>query len=247
MRILDLFSGIGGFALGLQRAGFEIAAFCEIDPFCRKVLRKHWPDVAIYEDIRTLNADTLGLDGHWPIDVICGGFPCQPFSAAGQKRGTEDDRDLWPEMFRLVAQIRPRWVVGENVAGFLDMAFTRTAADLESEGYEVRTVSLPACAIGAPHNRERIWIIAHDRRQRRQGGVPEPLSWQSPFSWLENVRRVEDLRGRSDIPEPLVWRSGHGVSGGVDRLRGLGNAVMPQIAEIIGLLIIQIEHQPFTA
>lgn len=165
LTVLDLFSGIGGFSLGLEQAGMETVAFCEIDPFCRKVLQKHWPHTPIFEDIRKLD----GRDFKGKVDLICGGFPCQPFSVAGRKKGTQDNRDLWPEMFRLIQQIQPTWVIGENVAHFINMAFTRTKADLESEGYTVQPFIIPACAVGAPHRRDRVWIIAY-----RHGDSAQP-------------------------------------------------------------------------
>ncbi len=122
MKVLDLFSGIGGFSLGLERAGMETVAFCEIEEYPRKILAKHWPDVPIYDDVRELNYERLKSDGNTDIDVLCGGFPCQPFSVAGKQRGKEDDRHLWPEMFRLLQETRPTWLIGENVAGFITMA-----------------------------------------------------------------------------------------------------------------------------
>lgn len=166
MRVLDLFSGIGGFSLGLERAGMETVAFCEVDPFCRQILNKHWPDVPIHNDIRELN----GKEYQGRIDLICGGFPCQPFSTAGKRKGKDDDRDLWPEMFRIIREVRPAWVIGENVAGFINMEFERTANDLEAEGYQVQAFNIPACAVGAPHERKRIWIVAHSERAERWPG-----------------------------------------------------------------------------
>jgi hypothetical protein len=147
LKVLDLFSGIGGFSLGLERTGgFETVAFCEIDPYCRRVLAKHWPDVPIYEDVRELHADGLGR-----IDLVCGGYPCQPFSHAGKRRGKEDDRHLWPEMYRLVDECRPSWVIGENVAGHISMGLDDVLSDLEALDYACRTFVIPACAVDAPH------------------------------------------------------------------------------------------------
>ncbi len=133
MRVLDLFSGIGGISLGLERAGFETVGFCEIDPFCRLVLEKHWPDVPIWGDIRELSAESIP-DG---IDVIAGGFPCQPHSVAGKRKGRQDDRHLWPEFARLVRGIRPTWVLAENVPGIRTTAADEVIGDLEAEGYTV--------------------------------------------------------------------------------------------------------------
>ncbi len=157
LRVLDLFSGIGGFSLGLERTGgFETVAFCEIDPFPRKVLAKHWPGVPIFADVRELRGDDVG-----PVDVICGGYPCQPFSTAGQRRGAEDDRHLWPEFSRLVDELRPAWVIGENVAGHISMGIDDVLSDLETKGYTCRTFVNPAFAVDAPHKRDRCWIVAH--------------------------------------------------------------------------------------
>ena len=157
MRVLDLFSGIGGFSLGLESAGMETVAFCEKDSFCRKVLTQHWPNVPIHEDIRDLD----GRIYRGTVDVVCGGFPCQPFSVAGLRQGKDDDRHLWPEMLRVIRESQPRWVIGENVSGFIRMALDDVCADLEREGYEVRTFVLPACAVDARHRRDRVWIMAH--------------------------------------------------------------------------------------
>ena len=290
---LDLFSGIGGFSLGLERAGLRTIAFCEIEPFCRDVLGKHWPHVPVAQDIRQLTYEngTLYDAGRaiytGRIDLVCGGFPCQPFSVAGRKKGTEDDRDLWPEMFRIIQQTQPTWVVGENVANFTNLAFTRSKTDLECEGYTVQPFVIPACAVGAPHRRDRVWIIAHsdgkrcesgsDHREERsvlhhqnghaeedqrsgnigQRGVgaagtitadhgskriqrrePQSLCGQQAFSWCKDVRRTADYFNRPDIPQPLICRNSDGFSSRVDRLRALGNAVVPQIPEAIGHAII---------
>lgn len=166
VRHVDLFSGIGGFALAAGWAGFTTVQFVEIDPFCRAVLRKHWPDVPIHDDIRTFTADLVGR----PIDLITGGVPCQPFSVAGKRRGQEDDRHLWPEMARVIGACRPRWVLGENVPGFISLGLDDCLADLESLGYEARAIVVPACAVNAPHRRDRVWIVAHRPRDRRRHG-----------------------------------------------------------------------------
>ena len=135
LKVLDLFSGIGGFSLGLERAGMETVAFCEIEEYPRKVLAKHWPGVPIHKDIRKLD----GTQYRGTVDVICGGFPCQPFSHAGKRGGKDDDRDLWPEMLRVIREVQPTWVIGENVAGFINMELDRTLSDLEDEGYACQT------------------------------------------------------------------------------------------------------------
>jgi len=135
MKVLDLFSGIGGFSLGLERAGMETVAFCEIEEYPRRVLAKHWPDVPIYNDVRTLTKERLDSDGIGPIDLICGGYPCQPFSTAGKRRGAEDDRHLWPEVNRLISEYRPSWFIGENVAGHISMGLDQVLSDLEGQDY----------------------------------------------------------------------------------------------------------------
>ena len=226
MRVLDLFSGIGGFSLGLERAGMRTVAFCEIDPFCRRVLAKHWPDVPCYGDIRTLP--------HVGCDIIAGGFPCQPWSVAGKRRGAQDDRHLWPEMFETIMRERPAWVIGENVTGFSLMGLDNALDDLESVGYEARTFVIPACAVGAPHRRDRIWIVAyaergesrqesHNGAPRRMGGKLESLAWDR--DWQDALR---EFRGVDD-----------GLSYGVDRTDSIRNSVVPQVVEVIGRAIMR--------
>jgi len=159
---LDLFSGIGGFSLGLEATGgFETVAFCDVEEFPRKVLQKHWPDVKQYKDIKELTYDKLKADGIDTIDIITGGYPCQPFSVAGRKKGEEDPRHLWPEYFRLVKECRPTWVIGENVGGHIKLGLDTVLENLESEGYAVRTFSIPASAVGANHKRERVWVVGY--------------------------------------------------------------------------------------
>ncbi|MEY9375999.1 DNA cytosine methyltransferase [Rhizobium leguminosarum] len=192
MNVLDLFSGIGGFSLGLERAGFETVAFCEINPFCRAVLKKHWPSVPCFGDVRTLNREALASIGIRSIDVICGGYPCQPFSSAGNRRGKADDRHLWPEMFRLIRELRPTWVIGENVAGHITMGLDDVLSDLEAQGYSARTFVVPACAVNAPHRRDRVWIVAHSNGQREQqpeGRVGEERRWTGDGG--ENVANAQ--------------------------------------------------------
>tara|TARA_X000001388_G_C2224113_1_gene120432 strand:- start:189 stop:1343 length:1155 start_codon:yes stop_codon:yes gene_type:complete len=162
MRLLDLFSGIGGFSYAAEKlvGGYETVAFCEQDKFCQQVLRKHWKDVPIYDDVRTIDATGLGR-----IDIVAGGFPCQAVSQAGLQKATEDDRWLWDEMFRIIQDCKPKWVIGENVQGLINInegvLFEQVQTDLENEGYSVQSVVIPACAKNAPHRRDRVWIIAH--------------------------------------------------------------------------------------
>ena len=167
LRTLDLFSGIGGFSLGLDSTGyFETVAFCEIEEFPCKVLNKHWPNVPIYNDVRELSYEKLQADGLISggrgIDVICGGYPCQPFSVAGRQKGEEDPRHLWPEYFRLVRELRPSYVIGENVGGHIRLGLDSVLEDLDSENYTVRCFSVEAASLGAPHRRERIFWIAEN-------------------------------------------------------------------------------------
>jgi len=171
VKVLDLFSGIGGFSIGLEKAGFETVAFCEIEEYPRAVLRRHWPDVPIYGDIKQLTGEQLRADGIVP-NLICGGYPCQPFSVAGQRRGAEDDRHLWPEVHRLVTEIRPSWCIFENVAGHIKLGLDEVLSDLEGEGYAARTYNIPACAVDARHQRQRVWIVAHTRHGARGGQYP---------------------------------------------------------------------------
>ena len=162
---LDLFSGIGGFSLGLEATGgFETKAFCDIEEYPRQVLQKHWPHVKQYKDIKELNYERLKADGIDSIDIITGGYPCQPFSVAGLKKGEEDPRHLWPEYFRLIKECRPTWVIGENVPGHIKLGLDTVIKDLESEDYSVRPFSISAASVGANHQRERIWIVAYSER-----------------------------------------------------------------------------------
>lgn len=205
---LDLFSGIGGFSLGLEATGyFDTVAFCDFDPYCQKVLRKHWPWVTIYDDVKELNSERLSANGHNKIDIITGGYPCQPFSIAGRQKGEQDPRHVWPEMFRLVKELRPTWVIGENVSGHIKLGLDTVLENLESEGYSARAFSISASSIGANHQRERVWIIANsndtgdrtsqssinqDRQETDQGweGLTQfELSGHSKD--MENTRRTQ--------------------------------------------------------
>ena len=159
---LSLFSGIGGLDLAAEMAGFRTVGQCEWADYPTKVLEKHWPDVPRWRDIRTLTGESFyEKTGMRTVDVISGGFPCQPFSVAGKRRGKEDDRYLWPEMLRVISELRPAWVVGENVAGIVNMALDQVYTDLENEGYTVQALIIPACAVDAPHRRDRCAIISH--------------------------------------------------------------------------------------
>ena len=242
MRVLDLFSGIGGFSLGLESVGMETVAFCEMDAFCQKVLKKHWPNVPIHSDIKE-------LDGHeyrGAVELICGGFPCQPFSVAGEQRGAEDDRALWPEMFRIIKESKPKWVIGENVSGFTKMALQDVSLDLEREGYAVWAFLLPACAVDALHRRDRCYFVAnqedvaHSLRERSQGGLHR-RSDEERKGELGHTRcsgpTYRQSRQKIWLPEPPVCRVANGVPDRTHRLKSLGNAVVPPLVAEIGRIV----------
>jgi DNA (cytosine-5)-methyltransferase 1 len=197
LQVLDLFSGIGGISYGLESAGgFCTVAFCEIDPFCREVLRNHWPEVPVYDDVRQLSSDSLlgrlGRVGSTvgSVDVIVGGFPCQPHSVAGKRKGRKDERHLWPEFARLVREIRPRWVLAENVPGLRTTAADEVLEDLEAAGYAAWPLVVGADDVGAPHRRKRIWIVAH----RDGAGLPRTrAALERSDSWAD---RRDDAAGR---------------------------------------------------
>jgi DNA (cytosine-5)-methyltransferase 1 len=204
---LDLFSGIGGFSLGLEATGgFETVAFCDIEEYPRKVLAKHWPNVPIYRDIKELNYDRLKADGiisdKRNIDILTGGYPCTPFSVSGLKKGEEDSRYLWPEMFRLVKELRPSFIIGENVSGHIKLGLDTVLQDLESEGYSTRAFSISASSIGAKHQRERVWIVAN---ARQYGGGIEP-TWNP-----ESVRRRSSQKTEWSADTDTINRSSQGA------------------------------------
>ena len=184
MKVLDLFSGIGGFSLGLESTRhFKTVAFCDNDKFCKLILDKHWKGVKIYDDVKEISKKKFKEDGIEFPDIITGGFPCQPFSVAGKQQGTSDSRHLWPEMFRIIKDFAPRWVIGENVKGLTNIqdgvVFETVCSDLEGEGYEVRTFNIPAAGVQAPHRRERIWIVAHAKRFNERKSIRESDETQS--------------------------------------------------------------------
>jgi DNA (cytosine-5)-methyltransferase 1 len=235
----SLFSGIGGIDLGLELAGMRVRWQVEIDPWCQRVLEKHWPNVDRYDDVRA-----VGLHNLERVDVIAGGFPCQDISVAGDGLGIEDGErsGLWTEFARIVRELRPRYVLVENVSALLVRGLGRVIGDLAESGYDAEWDCLPAAAIGAPHRRDRVFVVAHDRSQRIQGRWSRPLSRVSEFSWCEDVRGVEDLRGRSDLPPSLLRGTRDGIPLWVDRLRGIGNAVVPPLVEIIGRQIVEADR-----
>ena len=295
LRVLDLFSGIGGFSLGLEAAGMTTVGFCERDPYCRKILAKHWPGIPIHEDITELDAH--GYYGS--VDLVCGGFPCQPFSVAGKQRGAEDDRALWPEMLRVIRQVSPRYVIGENVAGIIPMELDNVLSDLESARYTTEAFVVPACAVDAPHRRDRVWVLAYaNRKSEPDGSVDEQRlvadakgadggisrsGYESDARGKTSERRTysegpwrngqavadshskriqggqdignaesigtrsnEQLERRDNNPEPAIWlpepnvgRLANGVPDRTHRLKALGNAVVPQLVQAIGELVIE--------
>lgn len=290
LRMLDLFSGIGGFSLGLERAGMRTVAFCEIEPFCRAVLKKHWPHVPCYEDVRTLTAERLSTDGI-AVDVICGGFPCQDISVAGKGAGIEGARSgLWSEYRRLIGELRPRYVIVENVAALLGRGMDKVLGDLAALRFDAEWHCIPASAISAPHRRDRLWIVAYSASERQrhrwsrrfacehsrvcdaEGSLADagstrlqerPTIGGRLGEEIGRLARVATERCSCAIPdadsqqtersakpwcerhpwfaEPNVGRVADGVSCRVDRLKSLGNAVVPQIPEIIGRAILAAE------
>lgn len=243
MNVLDLFSGIGGFSLGLERAGMKTVAFCEIEKYPQSVLRKHWPGVPIFDDIRKLHATDLPET----IDVICGGVPCQPVSVAGKRQGQKDNRWLWPEMYRLIQECNPRWVAFENVPGIINMGLDQVLSDLESAGYKTATFIIPACTINAPHRRDRVWVVAHGEgdvsdtnRERFQECDMPPVTDKQGFFARTDFKRLTTTEW---ITQPGICARNDGVSGRVARLKALGNSVVPQIVEIIGRAIMEIEQK----
>ena len=289
LRHLDLFSGLGGFSLGLEATGgFETVAFCDIEKFSRKVLKKHWPDVKQYKDIKELTYEQIKEDTLAPIDIITGGYPCQPFSVAGSQRGEKDKRHLWPDMFRLVKECKPTWVIGENVSGHIKLGLDTVLQDLESEGYTVRAFSISASSVGANHQRERVWIIAYSNMEntRQHGrriestwntesigsGTSEETQWSTNSNQINgssegatlvgessdtNSQRLQGRRSEQQLRkdeterptswdgwwefEPDVGRVANGIPKRVDRLKGLGNSLVPAIPFIIGQSILEEE------
>jgi DNA (cytosine-5)-methyltransferase 1 len=265
LRTLSLFAGIGGFDLGLERTrGFQIVAQCEKDEYCQKVLKKHWPHVPCVPDIFNLTGSVLREFG--PIDAICGGFPCQPYSVAGRQGGAADHRHLWPQMFRVIRESGAWLVIGENVPGIVGMELDNVLSDLESAGFTCQTFDIPACAIDARHRRRRIWIVAYSDRLRKQREAETGIEYG--YRTLDSSEAVSDAQGErlqgqrssgqqvtgahggsglslcggsdgAEWPvEPNVGRVANGIPRRMDRLRGLGNAVDPQISEAIARLVL---------
>lgn len=235
LKVLDLFSGIGGFSLGLERAGMRTVAFCEIEPFCRRVLSKHWPEVPIYEDVRELTADTLRRDGITDINVISGGFPCQDISAAGKREGIKGARSgLWREYARLVGELRPSYVIVENSAELLGNGLGDVLGDLATLRYDAVWECIPAAILGAPHGRDRIWLVAYAQEVAR---IHEPDIRRGLRSWLSDDRNAWPT-SPWDAPASAVCRVDDGIPNRVDRTGALGNAVVPFFPEILGRAIL---------
>lgn len=244
MRHGSLFSGIGGFDLAAEWMGWENVFHCEWNEFGQKVLKYYWPNAISYGDIT--KTDFTIHRGQ--IDILTGGFPCQPYSLAGKRKGKEDERHLWPEMLRAIREIQPSWVVGENVPGIVNwsggLVFHEVQTDLEAEGYEIFPVILPACATNAPHKRERTWFIAHTNGKECPINVGECRTEKSRVKsakirgtyWSEYclvIGRVAPEKWkptRQSTPRPLLLRNDDGISNRMDRLTALGNAIVPQIA-----------------
>jgi DNA (cytosine-5)-methyltransferase 1 len=256
----SLFSGIGGFDLGFQRAGIETAWQVEIDGYCRRVLERHFPNAIRFEEIRTVGSHNLSK-----VDILSGGFPCQDISNAGRRAGIDGERSgLWSEYSRIIRELRPRYVVVENVSALLVRGIERVLGDLAACGYDAEWDCIRASDVGAPHRRERVWIVAYPSRYLRRTSrharsqpfdgsgaeVSNGYRKRLPLGFAEALGETtgNEKSERFHIPggewwavEPDVGRVAHGIPSRVDRLRGLGNAIVPQIAEYIGRRIIEAE------
>jgi DNA (cytosine-5)-methyltransferase 1 len=286
----SLFSGIGGLDLGLERAGMTVKWQSEIDPYACRVLKKHWPDVPNLGNIKGINWKEVEK-----VDVICGGYPCQPFSTAGKRNGEEDPRHLWPWVREAISELRPHYAILENVRGHLSLGGLSVIGELASIGYDAEWRVISAASVGANHKRDRIVIVAYsnccdssdggqcssvscqggsrrddgsgsgsDSREVSVGGTGETSSdvadtqkqcgngrrngdifGQSATDWIQGTARGKGCHGgfTNWEVEPDVGRVAHGIPSRVDRLRGLGNAVVPQVAEIVGRLIMEAHNE----
>jgi len=245
----SLFSGIGGLDLGLERAGMRVIWNAEVDPYCCRVLKKHWPDVPNLGDVTAIDWTTVERP-----DVICGGYPCQPFSYAGARAGADDARHLWPHMLNAVRVLRPRYAILENVAGHLSLGFGRVLGDLAEIGFDAEWDCIPAAAVGAPHLRDRVFVVAYPNSESEPvgtvDGAPRPRvmvpdadcggrDGRAGELWPRGWPKPADRRRRGDAWPAIadLRRVADGVPSRMDRLRGLGNAVVPAVAEHVGRLI----------
>ena len=225
----SLFSGIGGFDLGLERAGMRVRWQVEIDPYCQRVLAKHWPHVQRYGDIQSVDWGTVE-----PVDVLCGGFPCQDISLAGKGAGLAGERSgLWFEYAKAIEALTPRYVIIENVAALRSRGLDQVLGSLAALGYDAEWHCIPASAVGAPHRRDRVWLVA-DANPIGQQEQRQPIAYDAG----RELGRERTQHSDWWATEPDVGRVAHGVPSRVDRLRGLGNAIVPQIAEMIGAWIL---------
>ena len=234
----SLFSGIGGLDLGLERAGMQVIWQSEIDPYACKVLSKHWPEVVNHGDIKAINWDNIERP-----DVICGGYPCQPFSLAGNRQGSDDPRHLWPWVRESISRLRPKYAIMENVRGHLSMGGLSVIGELATIGYDAEWRIVSAASVGAHHRRERLIIVAYPNSSKLDDINLNGCNSQTPAksSTIFPIgRKYSPSRPIGNwLPEPNVDRVADGIPSRVDRLRGLGNAVVPQVAEVIGRLVIE--------
>jgi len=276
LKVLDLFSGIGGFSLGLEKTGgFQTVAFCEKEKFPRKVLKKHWPDIHIYNDVEKLSKQLLKKNEIGKIDLICGGFPCQDISTVGKQKGIKNGTrsSLWFSFSRIIDEVRPDWAIIENVANLRGNGLARVLSDLWKIGYDAEWHCIPASACGAPHQRDRIWIIAYPNcrhskqrsseftiRKKSDSGCKIPETMANPTSKRLSQRNEprKDKRASCQIisrskfvrmysacrreqwdTEPGMGRVANGIPNRVDRIKGIENAVVPQVVEIIGMILLE--------
>ncbi|MEU7872817.1 DNA cytosine methyltransferase [Dactylosporangium sp. NPDC049140] len=234
MNVLELFAGIGGLSLGLQRAGMRIVGHVEIDPFCRAVLHKHWPEVPSHDDVRT--AVNWWHSATRPrVDVVAGGYPCQGESLLGHRRGDDDPRWLWKPMADVIADLRPRYVIGENVLGHRTRGLGTVLRDLRRLNYTARAGIVRACEVGAPHPRPRLFVLAHAQERGRPPRCLAPRNHRPQTSTAQE--RPEPPRRHRWPTEPRVGRVADGIPARMDRLAALGNALVPAVAEYVGRLI----------
>ena len=263
MKVLDLFSGIGGFSLGLERAGMQTIAFCEIEPYCQKVLRKHWPDIPIYEDVRNVTRERLNADGIFP-DIITGGFPCQDISVAGKQAGINGEMSgLWSECARILGEFRPRYAIFENVTALLSGErgewFQQVLWDISEVGYDAEWHCIRGTDANIPQSRPRVWITTYPARHSREqilhknafdvardnAGMDESSRHNANTNNESHRTSAMSILVNQEWPEVFNRGGSRGnerLSASMDRYKGIGNTVIPQIPEIIGRAIMEAEH-----